>query len=46
MSVIRTASQQNVDPIDLMITAQQARQPTADKLLALPARASPSSRAA
>jgi transposase len=46
ISVIRTARQQNVDPIELMVTAQQARQPAASSLLALPARASPASLAA
>ena len=43
MSVIRTARQQNLDPIELMVNAQQARKPEASNLIALPARASPSS---
>ena len=46
MSVIRTARQQNIDPIELMADAQHARQPTASELIKLPARASPTSIAA
>lgn len=46
MSVIRTARQQNVDPLELMAQAQHSRQPTASNLIGLPARASPSSLAA
>ena len=41
MSVIRTARQQNIDPVDLTISAQHHRQPAASDLLRLPARASP-----
>jgi transposase len=46
MSVIRTARQQDIDPIELMAKAQHARQPTASELIKLPARASPTSIAA
>jgi transposase len=46
MSVIRTARQQNIDPIELMATAQRSRQPAASELITLPARASPTSLAA
>lgn len=46
MSVIRTARQQNIDPLELMAGAQQARQPAASELIKLPARASPTSLAA
>ena len=41
MSVIRTARQQNIDPLEVMLSAQHARQPAASKLIKLPARASP-----
>ncbi|MGH6887165.1 MAG: IS66 family transposase, partial [Geminicoccales bacterium] len=42
MSVIRTARQQDVDPVELMIEAQRQRAPTASRLVRpLPARASP-----
>jgi len=46
MSVIRTARQQNIDPIELMSTAQHSRQPAISELITLPARASPTSQAA
>jgi transposase len=46
MSVIRTARQQNIDPIELMATAQRSRQPAASELITLPACASPTSLAA
>ena len=41
ISVIRTARQQNLDPLDVMIEAQRATTPAVSKLIALPARASP-----
>ena len=41
MSVIRTARQQNIDPVELMAHAQHSRQPAASNLIGLPARASP-----
>jgi transposase len=41
VSVIRTARQQNLDPAELMVTVQQARQPVVSNPIALPARASP-----
>ena len=43
MSVIRTARQQNIDPVELMVSAQRCRAPAASDLIRLPARASPSS---
>ena len=46
MSVIRTARQQNIDPVELMVQAQHSRQPVASNLIQFPARASPSSMAA
>ena len=46
MSVIRTARQQNIDPLQLMVSAQHARQPRASELIKLPARASPTRLAA
>jgi len=46
MSVIRTARQQNIDPVELMASAQRSRQPAASELIKLPARASPTSQAA
>jgi transposase len=46
MSVIRTARQQAIDPVELMASAQRFRQPAASDLIALPARASPTSLAA
>ena len=46
MSVIRTARQQNLDPVELMVGVQQARQPAASNLIGLPARASPTRPAA
>ena len=46
MSVIRTARQQGIDPLELMASAQHARQPAASELIRLPARASPTSLAA
>jgi hypothetical protein len=46
MSVIRTARQQDIDPVELMAAAQHSPQPTASGLIKLPARASPTSLAA
>jgi transposase len=46
MSVIRTARQQNIDPLEVMVSAQRSRQPAASELIKLPARASPTSLAA
>jgi len=46
MSVIRTARQQNIDPIELMASAQRSPQPAASELVTLPARASPPALAA
>jgi transposase len=46
MSVIRTARQQDIDPLELMVSAQRSRQPTVSELIKLPARASPTSLAA
>ncbi len=46
MSVIRTARQQNIDPLELMASAQHSREPAASNLIRLPARASPISLAA
>ncbi len=46
MSVIRTARQQNIDPVKLMASAQRTRAPAAIDLITLPARASPTSLAA
>jgi transposase len=46
MSVIRTARQQDIDPLELMADAQHCRQPAASELIKLPARASPTSLAA
>jgi transposase len=46
MSVIRTARQQNIDPVELMAHAQRSRQPAASNLIGLPARASPTRTAA
>jgi hypothetical protein len=46
MSVIRTARQQNIDPLEVMVSAQHARRPAAGELIKLPARASPASLAA
>ncbi|HYB28624.1 MAG TPA: IS66 family transposase [Solirubrobacteraceae bacterium] len=46
MSVIRTARQQNIDPLELMVSAQRSREPAASNLLRLPARASPNRLAA
>jgi len=46
MSVIRTARQQGIDPIELMASAQRPRQRAASELIKLPARASPTSLAA
>ena len=45
MSVIRTARQQNLDPIELMVSANSP-EPAVSNLIALPARASPTSLAA
>jgi len=41
MSVLRTARQQGVDPIELMAAAQREREPTVTGMLRIPARASP-----
>jgi transposase len=41
MSVIRTARQQDIDPLKLMANAQRSRKPAASELIKLPARASP-----
>ncbi len=46
MSVIRTARQQNIDPVELMAAAQRSHQPSASDLVTLPARASPTNLAA
>jgi hypothetical protein len=48
MSVIRTARQQNIDPLELMATAQRSRVPAAgaSDQITLPARASPTALAA
>lgn len=46
MSVIRTARQQEIDPVELMIGAQRSRQPAVSELIKLPARASPTRLAA
>ena len=46
MSVIRTARQQNIDPVELMVGALHSREPAASDLIQLPARASPDSLAA
>jgi hypothetical protein len=36
MSVIRTARQQNIDPLELMVSAQRCRQPAISKLIKPP----------
>ena len=46
MSVIRTARQQHLDPVELMASTQRSRAPAASDLIALPARASPTGLAA
>ena len=46
MSVIRTARQQNIDPVELMTSVQHGRQTAASNLIRLPARASPASQTA
>jgi transposase len=46
ISVIRTARQQNIDPLELMASALHARQPAVSELITLPARASPTRLAA
>jgi transposase len=46
MSVIRTARQQNIDPVELLVSAQRARESAASNLIRLPARDPPSSLAA
>jgi transposase len=46
MSVIRTARQQNIDPVELMAGSQRSPQPAASELIKFPARASPTSLAA
>ena len=43
MSVICSARQQDIDPLELMADARHARQPAASELIKLPARASPTS---
>ncbi len=40
-SVIRTARQQNLDPVELMTAAQRSRTPAVSPMIRLPARASP-----
>ena len=45
-SVIRTARQQNLDPVELMAAAQRPRTPAVSELITLPARASPTTLAA
>jgi transposase len=45
-SVIRTARQQGIDPVELMAAVQHARTPALSQLIRLPARASPTSLAA
>jgi hypothetical protein len=44
--VIRTARQQNIDPVELLVSAQRARESAASNLIRLPARDPPSSLAA
>ncbi len=46
ISMIRTARQQDIDPVELMASAQHSRGPTVSELIKLPARASPTSLAA
>jgi transposase len=46
ISVIRTARQQGIDPLELMTATQHARQPAASELITLPARDPPTSLAA
>ena len=46
MSVIRTARQQGLDPVELIVQAQRAPTPNISKLLRLPSRASPAELAA
>lgn len=46
MSVIRTAHQQAIGPIELMTSAQRSQAPAVSELIKLPARASPTSLAA
>jgi transposase len=46
ISVIRTARQQQQDPIELMVAAQRQSEPAISELLRLPARASPATLAA
>jgi Transposase IS66 family len=46
ISVIRTARQQNIDPLELTADAQRPRKHAASQLVALPARASPTALAA
>ncbi|MGA2010466.1 MAG: transposase [Solirubrobacteraceae bacterium] len=45
-SVIRTARQQNLDPVELTTAAQRSRTPAVSQLIRLPARASPTTLAA
>jgi transposase len=45
-SVIRTARQQNLDPVELMTAAQRSRTPAVSQMIRLPARASPTTLAA
>jgi hypothetical protein len=44
--MICTARQQNIDPVELMANAQRSREPAVSELIALPARASPTTVAA
>jgi transposase len=46
ISVIRSARQQNIDPLELMANAQRSQEPAASELITLPARASPTQLAA
>jgi transposase len=46
MSVIRSARQQDIDPVELMASVQRSRQPAVSELITLPARASPTGVAA
>ena len=45
-SMIRTARQQNIDPVELMANARRSREPAVSELITLPARASPTTVAA
>jgi transposase len=46
ISMICTARQQNIDPVELMANAQRSREPAVSELITLPARASPTTVAA